>query len=313
MKELTLMEQVIHWFIYLLPYMMAATFVVAAFLRSVIYYTVKRHEWFAREFEKRVNRYVDGETPGKVKNVSFYTLSKKMLERTYYEIFEVRDRMQRRKPDRMMAMSDRIFLIKQGSAWLVKDILKQLKFLKWTNDTPKLLNITKATFHHNPCFNRVFGILPIASINDFISILPGLFVVAGILGTFLGIKGGLSALGGMNLSELENAKNIMDSFLHEIAFAMASSIVGIVFSLLLHVWNTFLSPERAYVSMIDRFESSLDLIWYRSDNNDFPMNDQPFDEHKDPVEALAEEALNQEVVRSQRTRDMYDVRKVKAS
>lgn len=313
MKELTLTEQIVHWFIYLLPYMMATVFVIGASLRTIIYYTVRRHEWFAREFEKRVNRYVDGEIPGKVKDVSFYALSKKMLERTYYEVFEVRDRMQRRRPDRMMAVSDRIFLIKQGCAWLVKDILKQLKFLKWTNETPKLLNITKATFHHNPCFNRIFGILPIAGINDFISILPGLFVVAGILGTFLGIKGGLSSLGGMNLNELENAKNVMDSFLHEIAFAMASSIVGIVFSLALHVWNTFLSPERAYVSMIDRFESSLDLLWYRSDNNNFPAFDKPFDEHKDPVEALAEEALNQEVTKSQRTREMEDARKVKAS
>lgn len=313
MKELTLTEQIIHWFIYLLPYALSAIFLFGLVFRTIIYYTVKRHEWFAREFEKRVNRYVETEVPGKVKDVSFYTLSKKMLERTYYEIFEVRDRMQRRKPDRMMATSDRIFLVKQGCAWLVKDILKQVKFLKWTNETPKLLNITKATFHHNPCFNRVFGIIPMASLNDFISILPGLFVVAGILGTFLGIKGGLGSLGGMNLNELENAKNTMDAFLHEIAFAMASSIVGIAFSLSLHVWNTFLSPERAFVSMVDRFESALDLLWYRSDNNNFPSNEKPFDEHKDPVEALAEEALNLEVTKSLRTRDMDELRKVKAS
>ncbi len=313
MKELTLTEQMIHWFIYLLPYALLVVFLFGAFFRAAIYYTVKRHEWFAREFEKRVNRYVDSEVPGKVKDVSFYGLSKKMLERTYYEIFEVRDRMQRRKPDRVMAGSDRVFLVKQGCAWLVKDILKQVKFLKWTNETPKLLNITKATFHHNPCFNRIFGIIPIASLNDFISILPGLFVVAGILGTFLGIKGGLGALGGMNLNELETAKNTMDAFLHEIAFAMASSIVGIAFSLSLHVWNTFLSPERAFVSMVDRFESALDLLWYRSDNNNYPSNEKPFDEHKDPVEALAEEALNLEVTKSSRGRDMDDIRKVKAS
>ncbi len=313
MKELTLADQMIHWFIYLLPYVLSVIFLFGVVFRTIIFYTVKRHEWFAREFEKRVNRYVETETPGTVKDVSFFALSKKMLERTYYEIFEVRDRMQRRKPDRMMAISDRVFLIKQGCAWLVKDILKQVKFLKWTNETPKLLSITKATFHHNPCFNKVFGVIPMASLNDFLTILPGLFVVAGILGTFLGIKGGLGSLGGMNLNELENAKNTMDAFLHEIAFAMASSIVGIAFSLSLHVWNTFFSPERAYVSMIDRFESSLDLLWYRSDNNNFPAHDKPFDEHKDPVEALAEQALNLEVTKGLRTREMEDIRKIKAS
>ncbi len=73
------------YFIIMLPYVMAGVFVIALFFRSMIYYTVRRHEWFAREFEKRVNHYIDGETPGKVQNTSFYVLSKKLLERTYYE------------------------------------------------------------------------------------------------------------------------------------------------------------------------------------------------------------------------------------
>jgi hypothetical protein len=150
-------------------------------------------------------------------------------------------------------------------------------------------------------------------LNDIISILPGLFVVAGILGTFIGISSGLNDLGGMNLQDLENTKNIMDKFLHEISYAMKSSIVGIVFSLLSHIANTMMSPERSYVSVIDRFESSMDLLWYRSDNNDYPAEDKPFDEHKDAVDALAEDALNKEISKGMRTREMLEVRKPKAS
>ncbi|MGE0528964.1 MAG: hypothetical protein AB7P49_18015, partial [Bdellovibrionales bacterium] len=127
-----------------------------------------------------------------------------------------------------------------------------------------------------------------------------LFVVAGILGTFVGIAGGLQELGGMNLQDLENTKNIMDRFLQEIAFAMKTSIVGIVLSLVAHVVNVMFSPERVFVSMIDRFESSLDLLWYRSDNNDYPRSEREFDEHRDPVEALAEDAVNVEVNRHPR-------------
>lgn len=283
------------YFIIGLPYAMAAVFLVGLFFRSVIYYTVRRHEWFAKEFEKRVNRFIEAEVPGKVENVSFYVLTKKTLERTYYEVFEIRDRMKRRKPDSVMATSDRVFLVRQGCAWLVKDILKQVKFLRWTDENPKLLNITKATLQHNPCFNRVFGIFPMVGMNDLISILPGLFVVAGILGTFIGIAGGLQELGTMNLQDLENTKNIMDRFLHEISFAMKTSIAGIIFSLLAHVTNVILSPERSYVSMVDRFESALDLLWYRSDNNEYPAHERPFDEHRDAVEALAEDALNKEI------------------
>ncbi|WP_291515498.1 hypothetical protein [Bdellovibrio sp. ArHS] len=283
------------YFIIFLPYAMGAVFMIGFFFRAMIYYTVRRHEWFAKEFEKRVNHFIEGEIPGKAQNVSFYVLAKKLLERTYYEVFEIRDRMKRRKPDSIMATSDRVFLVRQGCAWLVKDILKQLKFLKWSEGNPKLLNITKATLQHNPCFNRVFGVIPMVGLNDLISILPGLFVVGGILGTFIGIAGGLQELGTMNLQDLESTKNIMDRFLHEISFAMKTSIVGIIFSLMSHVTNVILSPERAYVSMVDRFESALDLLWYRSDNNNFPAHEKPFDEHRDAVEALAEDALNKEI------------------
>jgi hypothetical protein len=286
--------QWINWFIYSLPYIMGGFFIVAAVTRYLIYFTVQRHEWFAIEFEKRVNAFVESQNPGEVHNVSFYVLSKKFLEKTYYEIFELRDRMQRRKPDRMMRMGDRVFLIKQGCAWLVKDILKQLKFLKWTQETPKMLNITRTTFNHNPCFNRIFGIFPINVVNDLVSLLPGLFVVAGILGTFLGIRGGLTALGSMSVENLDATKRVMDHFLQEIAFAMGSSIVGITFSLMLHVINTIWNPDRTFSSMMDRFESALDLLWYRSDNNNFPAHNVAFNEHRDPAEALAEEAIKLE-------------------
>ncbi|AHI05307.1 hypothetical protein BDW_03995 [Bdellovibrio bacteriovorus W] len=288
-------KALVEYFVLLLPYIMAGVFLVGLFFRSIIFYTVRRHEWFAKEFEKRVNQFMEGETPGKSEKVSFYVLSKKILERTYYEVFEVRDRMKRRRPDSVMSMTDRIFLVRQGCAWLVRDILKQLKFLKWNDNNPKMLNITKATLQHNPCFNRVFGLIPMVGLNDVIGILPGMFVIAGILGTFIGIAGGLQELGTMNLQDLDGTKNIMDRFLQEIAFAMKTSIAGILFSLLSHISNTILSPERSYVSMVDRFEAALDLLWYRSDNNNFPANDRPFDEHRDAVEALAEDALNKEL------------------
>jgi hypothetical protein len=98
----------------------------------------------------------------------------------------------------------------------------------------------------------------------------------------------------------------MDRFLTEISFAMKTSIAGIVFSLAAHLINTIFSPDRIYVSMVDRFEGSLDLLWYRSDNNDYPRGEMPFDEHRDPVDALAEDAVNLEVKRGTKTRLAFE-------
>jgi hypothetical protein len=293
-------QKLIRNFINYLPYAMATVFCLAAFARWTIYYTVRRHDWFAREFEKRVHKYLDSDIAAKSENVSFYLITKRLLEKTYYETFAIRDRNNSHHHGPMISLNDRIFLVKQGCAWLTKDILKQLKYLKWSKETPKLQQITRATLNHNPSFNKLFGIFPIQGMNDLISMLPGLFVVAGILGTFLGIKGGLVQLGGMDITDVEGTKTIMDSFLHEIGFAMASSIVGIAFSLALHVFNTSFSPERVYGVLVDRFENAMDLIWYRSDNNFLPKDIPQFDENRDPAEALAEEAINIEIVKDQR-------------
>jgi hypothetical protein len=121
------------------------------------------------------------------------------------------------------------------------------------------------------------------------------------LGTFVGIAGGLQELGSMNMQDLEGTKNVMDRFLHEISYAMGTSIAGIIFSLLSHITNVILSPERCYVSMVDRFESALDQLWYRADNNNYPDHERPFDEHRDAVEALAEDVVNKEISKATAT------------
>ncbi len=303
-------DHLLGWAInFVLPTMILA-FVFGLVSRALIFYTVKRHDWFAKEFEKRVQKFIESEDPGKQGSFSFYVLTKKLLEKTYYESFEVRDRLQRRKTDKMMAMSDRIFLVKPGAAWLVKDLLKQIKFLRWNDQNPKLLNITKTTIQQNPCFNQVFGVIPISHVHEVVQILPAMFVIGGIFGTFLGIVKGLPALGQMDLGNMEVTKQIMDGFLHEISFAMNSSIMGIFFSVVMTIANTVFSPERVFVDMVDRFEGSLDLVWYRSNNNDYPVGGSTFDEHKDPAEALAEQAVRDATSSQERTRDLAKVKSV---
>lgn len=276
--------------------LMIGAFLLGVVLRTLVYWTVRRHEWFAREFEKRVGLYLEGEnSDGAGESVSFYVVTKRLIERTYYEVFEDRDRNRRRGGDAVMALGDRVFLIKQGCAWMIRDILKQIRFLKYGSQPPKLLNITKNTFSKNPCFNRVFGLIPIVGANDLLNILPGLFVIGGIFGTFLGVMKGLPELGGMDLNDASKTKDVMDKFLIQIALSMGASLVGILFSVIMTIFNTILSPEREFVHVVDRFENSLDLLWNRAHTNEVPKNLPAFDEHRDPVEALAEAAINQEL------------------
>ena len=278
---------------------MLGTFVVGATMRMLVHHTIKRHEWFGREFEDRVTDFMAGEHDQKRENVSFYVVSKRLLERTYYEIFESREQNRKSKPGTMMLLSDRVFLIKMGCAWLVHDILKQIRYLKYGSQPPKLINITKSSLAKNPAFNRVFGLIPAVSTNEILNALPGLFVIGGIFGTFLGVMGGLPALGGMDMNDPEKTKAIMDTFLIDVAGSMGSSVTGIILSVSMTVINTMFSPERLFSDIVDRFENSLDLLWNYSHSNEVPSGLKAFNENEDPVEALASASLAQQLEKTQ--------------
>ena len=277
---------------------MVGAFVIGVTLRILINHTVKRHEWFGREFENRVNDFLSDEMDHKTRNVSFYVISKRLFEKTYYEVFEKRDKALHAKPDRMMLMSDRIFLVRMGCAWLVHDILRQIRFLKYGTQPPKLINITKNTLSKNPAFNRVFGMIPSVGVNDLLNILPGLFVIGGIFGTFLGVMKGLPELSAMDLNDPEKTKKIMDLFLTEVALSMGASVTGILLSVMMTLVNTAFSPERKFVDIVDRFENSLDLLWNYANSNEVPSGLKQFNENEDPAEALAEAAVQQELDRT---------------
>jgi hypothetical protein len=283
---------------------MILVFGFAVICRALIYYTIKRQEWFVGEFHKRVGHFLNKEDKGQ--KVSFFVIAKRLLEKTFYELFEVRGIMKRRKPDMVMAMSDRVFLVNQGVAWAVRDILSQIRYLSHEEKKPKLLQISKHTLENNPCFSRVFGVVPIAAMNDVLNLLPGVLIICGIFGTFLGIMQALPELGNMDLTDVEGTKMVMDEFLLKVSFSMSTSIIGIILSVMMSFANTLFSPERLFVKIVDRLENSLDILWNRSNSNELPENIVDFDEHRDPLEALAEEAVNRQLKEKEEMRKSAD-------
>jgi hypothetical protein len=271
---------------------MAVFFVLSITLRALMYYTVKREDWFSKEFAKRVRKFMDAR--GDNADQSFFVVCKRLLEITYYEVFEVRSIMKRRNPDAIMTVADRVFLVQQGSARMVSDILKSIKYLKW-GERPKFLEISNNVLRNNPCFNKVFGIIPVGVFNDFLNSVPGLFIVGGIFGTFLGIMKALPELGGMNLSDVEGSKLIMDNFLLKISFSMSTSIIGIILSVLMSLANTFFSCEKAYMETVERLENELDTLWNMSSNNKLPGQISTFEADRDPIEVLSEDLIAREL------------------
>ena len=139
------------------------------------------------------------------------------------------------------------------------------------------------------------GLIPVQGTHDVLNILPGIFIIGGIFGTFLGIMGALPELGNMKLEDVEGAKIIMDNFLKSIAFSMSTSIIGILVSVSMTFVNTLFDPEKLFLKTINKYENSMELLWDCCENNILPKDIPGFNEHRDPIEALAEDAIDSQV------------------
>jgi len=101
-----------------------------------------------------------------------------------------------------------------------------------------------------------------------LNILPGIFIVAGIFGTFLGIMAALPELTHMDITDAAASKAVIDSFLINISFALTTSILGIILSIAMSFLNTLLSPESTYVEIIDSFKSAIEILWNKCEDNE---------------------------------------------
>ena len=244
-------------------------------VRGFLYYVASAENRFAREFEKRVVRHFNNPEAPKV--ASFSRLLRILLLKTHHECFDVRNKFKRRDLDYISSAADRLFMVEDGVVHLVRDSLKQARYLHKDagHHAPKMVELTKSVFENNPVFNRLFGVIPINRLNDILGILPGLFIIGGIFGTFLGISQSLPDLGTMDMGNMDETKRVMDLFLVKISQAMIKSIIGIGFSVVMSVVNTLLSVEGIFYNLVNRYTNALELLWNETTTNELDKTD-PF-------------------------------------
>lgn len=253
---------------FLMPFLLVA-FCLAVIVRILITVIINQQRRFVKEFCKRVHLdlYTNPDMHG-----SFYDVLKRYLARTYFECFELRARYKRRNSDHVMTIEDRVFLIQDGIIRLIDDFLKHARYLrKDASQQPNFVEISNNVFSSNPVFNRVFGLFSLSRSNEILNILPGIFIVAGIFGTFLGIMKALPELTGMDITNAEASKAVIDSFLIKISFALTTSILGIILSILMSFLNTLLSPESTYMEIVDSFKSATEILWNKAESNQIDL------------------------------------------
>ena len=105
--------------------------------------------------------------------------------------------------------------------------------------------------------------VPIETVSRMLDILPGLFVIGGILGTFIGIATGLPKIGMIDLNRISESSPILASFIDNIALSMRTSIFGIMFSVAMTVLNTTFPIHTQRIDVEKSVQRCLELIWNR--------------------------------------------------
>ena len=106
------------------------------------------------------------------------------------------------------------------------------------------------------------GVIPADTLTRFLNILPGLFIVGGIFGTFIGITSALPKIAAIDLSELDKATPILTAFVSDVAYSMNTSIAGICYSVILTLLNTIFPITTLRNDVKKNMERTFEFMWY---------------------------------------------------
>lgn len=243
---------------YLFSFMFFGFFAALA-LKVCTHYMMYAQYTFTKEFEKRVHRFLDKEYELDPES-DYEQVVGSIMQRTWVEVYQMRMKNLRRKLDRVASFSDRLFLVEEGSKRLITDTLKEAKYARPGKEVD-LLSTSRFVLSINPYYTSLFGVMPVRTAQNLLSILPGLFIIGGIFGTFLGITAGIPALKQMDPTNAAVAKSTMGFFLDNMAFSLNTSVLGIFFSVCLTVVNSIFSTKQLEKESVHKLEHGLELLW----------------------------------------------------
>lgn len=126
---------------------------------------------------------------------------------------------------------------------------------------PNYIELTRRILHHDKNWVKLFGVVPIDGISRMIDILPGLFIVIGVFGTFLGISQALPEIARIDFDNLDQSSSILQNFVTSVTFAMNTSIAGILFSISITILNTLFPLKKVRQAVFRKVSNTFEVIW----------------------------------------------------
>ncbi|MBL6988268.1 MAG: hypothetical protein ISR65_00735 [Bacteriovoracaceae bacterium] len=126
---------------------------------------------------------------------------------------------------------------------------------------PNYTNLTNRILERDEEWTKLMGVFPIGPISRLIDVLPTVFVVMGIFGTFIGISMALPAIAQMDFQNLDSAGGLLTKFVMSVTYAMKTSIAGILFSLIMTFLNTLAPVNGLRKKTFKMVSNCFELLW----------------------------------------------------
>lgn len=128
---------------------------------------------------------------------------------------------------------------------------------------PNFMELSRRVLRQDPLWTTIVMIIPVDTLQRILGILPGLFIIGGIFGTFIGITAALPMIATIDLSDLDGAAPILNSFVANIAYSMKTSIAGIIYSVILTLLNTIFPITSVRTEITEGLARTFEHIWTR--------------------------------------------------
>jgi hypothetical protein len=256
---------------------MTSIMLVALTLRWVSYRHSKRDEGYFSNFTRELAATIDEDKVKSVeiKDVGFYLddllgrVNKRLPDRNLRKELS-RDNRPSEQESASTKKGEAISLKEYvGSKHgLIANIQNESAVFK-TSVPPNFTQLTDRVMSQDENWSKLWGVIPIDGVTRILDVLPTLFIVLGVFGTFIGISMALPEIANIDFSNLEASGETLSTFVVNVTFAMKTSIAGIFFSIVLTLLNTIFPVDASRELTFEKVENVLQALWYhlQTDNS----------------------------------------------
>ncbi len=193
-------------------------------------------------------------------------VNKKLPERNLRKDLKIRHQDRRKNEDSSHSISLKDYVSSKHG--LIASIQSESNVFS-SKVSPDFSQLTDRVMNDDENWTKVFGLFPVDGITRILDVLPTMFIILGVFGTFIGISLALPEIAQIDFNNLESSGDTLAQFVINVTFAMKTSIAGIFFSILLTLLNTFYPIDVTRERTFDKVENTLQVLWYhlQTDNH----------------------------------------------